>query len=379
MRILQVIPTLGRGGAERLVLNISEALEKLGHEVLIVIFRPEIGYPELVGNLNVQVVPSRVSYSVLGKDILETDEFDKLVAKYKPDVIHSHLLESEFVSRRNPAKGVTYVTHWHGCHPPTNPRSFSDYFKKDTWWNINAIRLLQRGYAKCDNQFICISEFIGNYVMRALHPKKDHLKVILNGCDINEFIYEGLEKDNNTFTLLSVGSFHAYKNHIFLLKVMKHLSDNGVNDLRLQFLGDGAERQQLENFVKSNDLNNQVEFLGYVKNPNSYMNQAHALVHSAIDEPFGLILLEAMSVGLPIVAFNSGGVPEIVENGKTGFLTDVNDIDGFANSILKLKSDPSLVAQFSKAGRASVQKFNMIDYVKKIEALYFELVKTKPV
>jgi glycosyltransferase involved in cell wall biosynthesis len=215
--------------------------------------------------------------------------------------------------------------------------------------------------------------------MRALHPKQDHLKVILNGCDINEFIYEGLEKDNNTFTLLSVGSFHAYKNHIFLLKVMKHLADNGVNDLRLQFLGDGAERQQLENFVKANDLNNQVEFLGYVKNPNSYMNQAHALVHSAIDEPFGLILLEAMSVGLPIVAFNSGGVPEIVENGKTGFLTDVNDIDGFANSILKLKSDPSLVTEFSKAGRASVQKFNMIDYVKKIEALYFELLKTKPV
>lgn len=379
MKIIQIIPSLGTGGAERLVLNMSEGLEALGHEVFIITFRRGNHFLQLSEGKQIEVIPSHVSYSITGKGHFDTDDFDCRIREINPDIIHSHLFESELISRHNPMNGVRYITHWHGLYEPTKPRSFAQYFAKDTWWNLNSVHCLKRNYERCNNQFLCISDFIADYVKKVINPRLESLHVILNGCDIETFGNYSLQKQSDKFELVSVGSFHSYKNHIFLLRVILHLVDMGITDIRLRLVGDGAERKSLESFCTEKGIKEYVDFLGYVNEPGLYMSQADLLVHGAANEPFGLVFLEAMSMGLPIVAFNSGGVPEIVENGKTGFLTDVNDIDGFAKSILKLKLDPSLVAQFSKAGRASVQKFNMLDYVKKIETLYFELLKTKPV
>ena len=105
------------------------------------------------------------------------------------------------------------------------------------------------------------------------------------------------------------------------------------------------------------------------------MNEADVLVHSAIDEPFGLILLEAMSCGLPVVAFNSGGIPEIVKHESTGFLTQINHIEDFAKSVVKIKDTPKLAEQFSQQAQLEVQRFGIEEYVKKIEAFYMETIQ----
>ena len=375
MKILQVIPSLGTGGAERLVLDISEGLQRLGHEVFVITFRNDNHFPQLSEGKRIEVIPSHVSYSITGKDSIETEEFDKRIREIEPDIVHSHLIESELVSRHNPMKSVCYVTHWHGMHPPTNPRHFADYLKKDGWWNGNTLKQLKRNYAKCDNHFLCISNFIGDYVSKALNPKPESLHVILNGCDIDQFSNYTLKKDSETFALVAVGSFHTYKNQIFLLKVILNLVNRGVTDVRLKLLGDGAERINLESFCAENNLEEYVYFLGYVNDPGLFMSQCDVLVHGAANEPFGLIFLEAMSMGLPVIAFQSGGIPEIVEDGKTGLLTAVNDVESFASAILKLKDNPQLASQYGEEGKRSVQKFGMEEYVKKVEDLYYKLLK----
>jgi glycosyltransferase involved in cell wall biosynthesis len=379
LRIIQLIPTLGKGGAERLVLDISQQLVRLGHDLLIITFRAQNDYPELSKGLKIEVIPAQVAYSFTGKGISETESFDKRLKEFKPNVVHSHLLESEFVSRFNPQLGVLYLTHWHGCHPPTNKRSFSDYFKKDTWWNINSIHHLKQNYTKCNNQFLCISDFIRVYVKRALNTDDHRLNVILNGTNLSNFSYQKQEKNEERFTMVAVGSFHIYKNQIFLLKVMKRLKDAGKTSFLLQLLGDGAERKKLQTFVDANELNEMVEFLGYVSDPGYYMNRAHALVHSAIDEPFGLILLEAMSCHIPIVAFNSGGIPEIVQHEKTGLLTTVNDIATFATAIEKLQTNSTLCEKLGTKGSQVVKDFEIGDYVKRIENLYFDLLNKQAI
>jgi glycosyltransferase involved in cell wall biosynthesis len=374
MKIVQVIPSLRKGGAERLILDISKQLTLLGHEITIICFREENDYPELSLSLTIEVIPSQVVYSITGSNAISTAKFDERLREINPDILHSHLLEAEFVTRHNPLQGILYVTHWHGCHPPTNKRSFSDHFKKDTWWNINSIHHLKQNYTKCDNQFLCISEFIRGYVQRALNLDTCRLNVILNGTDLSNFSYQKQAKNEERFSMVAVGSFHIYKNQIFLLKVMKQLKDAGKTNFLLQLLGDGAERETLEAFVDRNKLNDMVEFLGYVSDPGYYMNRANTLVHSAIDEPFGLILLEAMSCHLPIVAFNSGGIPEIVQHEKTGLLTRVNDITAFSNALEKLQSNSALCAQLGTEGSQVVQEFEIGGYVKRIENLYFDLL-----
>lgn len=360
-----------------MVLDISEQLVRLGHTVHIIVFRDDNEYRELSKGLDIEFIPSQVVYSLRGKGITETAAFDARIRELKPDIIHSHLLESEFVSRFNPLEGTLYITHWHGCHPPTNPRKFSDYFSKDTWWNINSIKQLKKRYRQCGNHFLCISDFIRGYVKRALNEDDSRLHVILNGTELGNFKFEPIEKDPTTFTMVAVGSFHAYKNQIFLLEVMKTLKNSGSTNFKLQLLGDGIERENLEQFSKTNNLGDMVEFLGYVDDPGHYMNRANALVHSAIDEPFGLILLEAMSCKIPVVAFRSGGIPEIVADGETGLLTEVNDVAGFTQALLQLKSDPELVKRFGEAGQNVVQDFAIAKYVKRIENLYFDLLKEK--
>ena len=227
------------------------------------------------------------------------------------------------------------------------------------------------------NADLCISEFIKDYVARALSPPTENLHVIPNGCDLTNFEYEKVEKSSSEFNLISVGSFHWYKNHKFLLKVMKRLNEKGFKDIKLTFLGDGAMREELEAYTNENNLRNCVTFKGYVDNTTEHLNRANVLVHSAIDEPFGLVLLEAMSCKLPIVAFRSGGIPEIVQHERTGFLTAVNDVETFVSYVLELKESAQLEKHMGNRGSEVVQQFSIENYVEQVEDLYHRLLERK--
>jgi len=375
LRIVQVIPNLRKGGAERLVLDISLQLIKLGHEVFIITFEPGNEYSEITEGLNIEVIPSEVSYSITGKGNFNTQEFDNRVRYLKPDIIHSHLLEAEFASRHNTLEGVIYITHWHGCHPATDPRPIYDYLKKDTWWNKNSIKQLSKRYVQCNNQFLCISDFIRNYVSRAFKSDDQHLHVILNGIDLSNFKYEKAQKHPSKFVLLSVGSLRPFKNQIFLLHVMKKLKEDGHEDIVLRLLGGGSSQDNLETFTRQNALQDMVEFLGYDSSPGHHLNRADVMVHATVNEGFGLVFLEAMSCRIPVVAFRSGGIPEIVQHEKTGLLSNVNDVNSFVQSILRLKKEQDLCKQYGIEGQKAVQQFEIGKYTKRIEGLYLHLLK----
>jgi L-malate glycosyltransferase len=377
LSIVHVIPDLRKGGAERLVLDMAHEHLANGHQVNIITFRDRDEYPGLSAKINVQAIPSEVVYRLGGKDVINTAEFDARIRELNPDIIQSHLTEAEFISRHNPLKSAVYTSHWHGCYTLTNPRPFSEYLTKDAYWKMNAISQLKRRYLECNNQYLCISEFIKEYVDRALSPPPKNLHVIPNGCDLSNFKYEEVAKSATDFNLVSVGSFHWYKNHLFLLKVMKRLNEKGFKDIKLTFLGDGAMRDKLEAFTAKNNLQNCVTIKGYVDNTTDFLNTANVLVHSAIDEPFGLVLLEAMSCKLPIVAFRSGGIPEIVQHERTGFLTDVNDVEAFASYILELKGSKHLEQHMGSRGREVVQQFSIQNYVQQVEDLYHRLIERK--
>lgn len=377
LRIVHVIPDLRKGGAERLVLDMAHQHVSNGHTVNVITFRDRDDYPDLSGDLQIETIKADVVYRLGGKDVIETNAFDARIRELNPDIIQSHLTEAEFISRHNPISSAVYVTHWHGCYTLTNPRPFSEYLSKDAYWKMNAIRKLKKRYDECDNQYLCISEFIKGYVGRALSPAEKDKHVIPNGCDLSNFVYEKVEKDPSVFNLVSVGSFHWYKNHQFLLEVMKRLKEKGMKDVKLTLLGDGAKRQGLEAFTDTNNLRDCVKFEGYVDNTTHYLNRSNVLVHSAIDEPFGLVLLEAMSCKLPIVAFRSGGIPEIVQHERTGFLTDINDVETFVSYILELKDNRQLEDHMGNRGSEVVLQFSIENYVEQVEDLYHRLLERK--
>ncbi|MCF8463887.1 MAG: glycosyltransferase family 4 protein [Flavobacteriales bacterium] len=371
LKILQVIPTLGQGGAERLVVELSRHLQAQGHDVRIVVFRNENQYADLCSDLNIQVIPSVVTYSLTGRHVIKTVEFDRFVAEFSPDIIHSHLVEAELVSRHTILPKTNYYTHWHGCHPVADSFKLADAFSKTAWWNLLQRKRLTRQYEASKTEFICISNFISSYLQRAFPFSSHRFHTVYNGGNPNRSEVPA-NRNTNAVQLISLGRLAPFKNQLLLLKVVKALVDQGVTGFHLSFVGDGPSGIELKAYAKKEGLEQWITFLGHVTQPEKVLANSDILVHSTINEAFGMAIVEAMSCGMPVVAFNSGGIPEIVQNNIHGFLIEPNNLDSFTLKVKELIQNPEKRNQFSTNAVERSKAFSMHSFVKNIEALYLK-------
>ncbi len=112
MKILQVIPSLNKGGAERLVLNLCKELS-INNQVTLVTFRSDNEYAYLSKLIDHKVIPSILIPSLSGKAKVEVDVLQSFIDDYQPDVIHSHLFESEMVLSHINIGGAKRIVHFH--------------------------------------------------------------------------------------------------------------------------------------------------------------------------------------------------------------------------------------------------------------------------
>ena len=368
MRILQVIPALIKGGAERLALNTADELEKLGHQVLVVALRDDNRYPELSAD-KVRVVNANVYYSLLKGDVVNIDGYESIVDEFKPDVIHSNLIDAELVTRFNPRKGVGYITHWHGCPSLTNPVPFSKRFNREYIWKWNTKRKLLQQYQQCQNHFLCVSGFMSQYVQANLDVDPKDITVIHNAIDLERFRPMGLKRKQG-FRLIRIGSLQVNKDHPFVFRVVRELIDQGLNDVYLDVYGEGSEQHYLESLIDELKLREHVKLHGIVSDIEVQLNRSHLLVHSAWHEAFGLIFIEAMACGIPVVTLSTGGPKELIKNGETGFLLENGDLKGFTAKVRLLYENRELLETIGKKGIEHAADYGIPAYAKKIETVY---------
>jgi glycosyltransferase involved in cell wall biosynthesis len=151
---------------------------------------------------------------------------------------------------------------------------------------------------------------------------------------------------------------------------MLNLLKQGFDDVFLDIFGDGPERDQLQSQIEQLNLQKHITLHGIVDNPEVQINQAHVMVHSAWHEPFGLIFIEAMACGIPVVSFNTGGPAELIKNGKNGFLVQKDDLNGFTNKVKQLYENRDELQVLGKKGIENAAKFGLNEYAKKVETLY---------
>lgn len=149
-------------------------------------------------------------------------------------------------------------------------------------------------------------------------------------------------------------------------------------------LGDGPRRAQLENLSASLGVSNRVHFVGQVSETRRYLEAADAFCMPSRSEGLGIAALEAMEVGLPVVAARVGGTPEVVEHGTTGLLVvprlssklglEIRSLD-LAQSLVAVLQDPQKAREMGRAGRERVaESFSLEQFVEQYERLYFYLV-----
>ena len=185
-----------------------------------------------------------------------------------------------------------------------------------------------------------------------------NLKIIPNAVNIPGRRAEGED-------IIFVGNLIERKGVEYLIKAMKNVKR------KLLIVGDGPERKKLEKLAQSLGVN--CEFIGAVapEKVSKYLMKGKLFVLPAITgEGFPNVILESMSFGLPVVATTLAGIPDLVEDGKTGFLVKPADAEALAGKITKIVNNESLWRRMSDNCLKEVKKYSWDNIIKKIEEVY---------
>jgi glycosyltransferase involved in cell wall biosynthesis len=145
--------------------------------------------------------------------------------------------------------------------------------------------------------------------------------------------------------------------------------------LRLEIAGSGPHRAKLEEAVALAGLQAQVKFLGWVDDLPSLLPRWDVFVMPSLEEGFPIAAMDAMAAGLPVIATSVGGIPELIEDGKTGWLVPPRDADALTSRVRLLLGNPEMRLNMGVAGNARVRDcFSATQMTKSFDQLYVELL-----
>lgn len=213
---------------------------------------------------------------------------------------------------------------------------------------------------------------VSPYVKQKIRKKcNGKIYVIPNGVRDDFFDLENNEDDNR---LLFVGGIEPRKGLLNLLKAIP-LIKKEIPSVKLHIVGRVRKEKyfnSLMDYVDRNNLNKQVIFKGALSDNElkREFNECSVFVFPSKEESQGIVLLEAMASGKPVVATNIGGIPYVVENGITGLLVEYGDVKGLANEIIKLLKDKKLRDKYGSNGKERAKLFSNKEIAKKYYDLY---------
>lgn len=378
LRVVHVIPTLAKGGAERIAIDICNQLNKNPDiEVKLVSFANVNDYPSFTKEIDIHYIPSRYVPSLRGRAINEVSELRAFFDEFKPHVIHTHLFEAEIACRATEYYNALYVTHCHANMPQYRKIGKEKFTSKKLWVSAFERNLVLKWVAKAKaNVFLAISTDTKEFFEQNLPDELVKTVVLLfNAIDYNRFASKPLPTypaEGQRFKLINVGSFNERKNQKLLIDIMSIMGNQSAA-VDMVILGDGPDRPKILTEISKNTLELTTTAPGNVENVEEYLANSHVYVHSALYEPFGLVIAEALAAGLPVIALDGYGNRDLHKDGETGYLIEYDSAILFAEKIGKLVSDKKLYEGLTHTARAFAAQFDIVPYTNKLTAIYKEL------
>ncbi len=310
------------------------------------LLRERVTYAEFGRDMHTEPKPTRVQRALLMGRALPVGLASalKLARALNPDLIYGSQQKFDVLLGRILARALR------------KPRFVHLHYTVGPWLGHETLRGIRRA-----RRVICVSEFIRRQALDAGVPS-EATRTLLNGADLAAFSrHRSRDALRSAFgfaddapVVIAAGRIDPSKGHIALLDAFARVIRD-VPRARLLVCGTSTTRDGYEKTVASHaarvGVSQHVSFAGSRKDLPELFAGADVMCLPTEGEPFGLVFLEAMAAGLPTVAYRSGGVPEIVEDGKTGFLVDVGDISGLADRLTQLLRERSLAAQLGEAGK----------------------------
>jgi len=365
--VLTVIESLGRGGAERLVVTTHRELDRERYRPAVAALWPPY---DLAGELEALDVPVYRLDASGPRDVLRAVlRLRGVVRGERPDIVHTHLFAANLVGRLATRRSARIVTSLH------NP----DYTYEDTGtFRFRLRKALDRWSGNRYNRlFIAVSEAVkADY---DLHTEFRPIRVLHNYLNVGAFracagqvdrarerLRLGIREEE--LLVLHVGRFHRQKAQEVLLQGFAE-AHREEPSLRLCLVGDGAELPAARALAAELNLEDAVLFAGSVTDPVALYAAADVFAFPSRWEAFGIALLEAMAVGLPVIASRTGGILELVDD-EIAVLVPTDQSTPIASALLSLARDPELRRRLGAAAARRARAFDAGPSVRKLEGLY---------
>ncbi len=322
LKVTQVMLSRGFGGGERLFVDLCLALTQQGVQVQAIHDRDFVKRSALDSIPGLSVVPVAMWG---GWDPFARARIVRAIGAYRPDLIHSHFARGAWVAGAAARRlNIPVAANLH------------NYAALKYYRNINMFvpgtedqkcYLMENGVASCS------IHVIPHFSLMA--PADEHVVEHLSAA-----------------VFVGYGRFVRKKGFDILLRAVRRLADHGL-DVRLVLGGDGPERPNLEAMARSLDLGTRVEFSGWIDDVRAFLARGSFFVLPSIDEPFGIAVLEAMANGRTIIATNSKGPLEVLDE-NTAYLVEAGDADSLARGMRRALDDTQ--QSLSKA-RAALTRY----------------------
>jgi L-malate glycosyltransferase len=205
------------------------------------------------------------------------------------------------------------------------------------------------------------------------------IEVIHNFVDVQRFQRKPLDAFKKVIAphgeriLLHASNFRKVKRVVDVVKIFAQV--NQVIPSKLLFVGDGPERPVAESLARELGLFDAIRFVGKQEQMEDILAVADLFLLPSEYESFGLAALEAMAAGVPVVSTNAGGLVEINESGKTGYVSNVGDVDAMGKQAISILENDQVLARFKEQAKVHALQFDISTIVPKYEQLYNRFCK----
>ena len=371
MNILQVIPSLAIvGGAEVLVVKIAIFLKELGHNVTILCFAAkENQLVELLRKNNIEIVIVPKKMNLRSKKMNLRYVFyspynfiftNKYIKNHNFDIVHAHLFPARLC--------MAMVRLIYKNKIPLVATEHSTY---DTRRRKIIFKLLNKiSYSQFD-KIVAVSQSTKDALVKWIPNTNRRCLVIYNGINNKEFDTIKKEKDKKQeLVVMLVGNFTHAKGHDILLRAFA-LTKN----MKLYLVGEGKLQDEIKELARKLNIADRVYFLGNRQDVASLLASVDIYVQSSLWEGFGIAVVEAMAVGLPIIVSDVPSLSEVV--GEAGMTFPCGNVNKLADTLMLLASNKELRDKLSILAKKRSLLFSLEKTVKEHLSLYNTMLKEK--
>jgi glycosyltransferase involved in cell wall biosynthesis len=343
MRVCQVMLARGFGGAERYFVELSRELAARGHRVLAICHPRGMAARALGSASGLDVAPAR---SLGNWDPLAVHRLRKLFTEFRPAVVQAHLARAtHHAGRALAGTSLPLVSKTH------------NYVDVRYYRNVTCFLPPTRDQA-------------GHLIKHGIPAER--LRIIPNFSALQTAV----PPPDRAAAIVAMGRFVRKKGFHVLLAALGKLRRRGVGLPPVLLGGDGPLRDELRRVAQREAIADCVRFCGWQDDAGTFMDRGTLFVLPSLDEPFGIVVLEAMARGVPIIATRTQGPAEVLDD-DTALLVPAGDSGAMADAILQSLSQPEAARdRAARASRRFLLRYSAGAVVPQIEALYEELTNS---